>query len=250
MHRLDLERLPRHVAVIMDGNGRWAERRSQERIFGHRAGVKSVRETVTACRELGIPHLTLYALSIENLQRPAGEIEALMDLFNHYLDEELGEMLEHGIGLHPIGRWEELRSDVVEHIREVVRKTAHCNNMTLHLALNYGGRAEIADACDAIVEKALEGKLEDSVTEEILASHLYTSGVPDPDLLIRTSGEARISNFLLWQIAYGEIYFTTVLWPDFRKKHLYDALADYQQRERRFGLTGDQLQKTGGRSGS
>jgi len=246
-----MSRLPRHVAVIMDGNGRWAKKRLQNRIFGHRAGVKAVRETVTACRELGIRHLTLFALSSENLQRPPEEIGALMDLLNQYLDEELGEMLEHNIGLHPIGRWGELRPDVVEHIRGIVRKTAHCHDMILHLALNYGGRTEITDACAAIVKKALAGKLDSNITEKIFSEHLYTPDVPDPDLMIRTSGELRISNFLLWQIAYSEIYFTPVLWPDFRKEHLYEALADYQRRERRFGLTGDQLHSSvGGRSRS
>jgi len=246
-----MSRLPRHVAVIMDGNGRWAKKRLQNRIFGHRAGVKAVRETVTACRELGIPHLTLFALSSENLQRPPEEIGALMDLLNQYLDEELSEMLENNIGLHPIGRWEELRSDIVEHIREIVRKTAHCRDMILHLALNYGGRTEIADACASIVKEALAGKLDSNITEKIFSEHLYMRDVPDPDLMIRTSGELRISNFLLWQIAYSEIYFTPVLWPDFRKKHLYEALADYQRRERRFGLTGDQLHSSaGGRSRS
>ena len=246
-----MNRLPHHVAVIMDGNGRWAKKRLKNRIFGHRAGVKAVRETVTACRELGIPHLTLFALSSENLQRPPSEIEALMNLLNRYLDEELGEMLEQNIGFHPIGRWKELRPDVVEHIRETVRKTAHCHDMMLHLALNYGARTEIADACAAIVKKALEGKLDDNITEKVVSDHLYTAGVPDPDLLIRTSGELRISNLLLWQIAYSEIYFTPVLWPDFRRKHLYEAIADYQHRERRFGLTGEQVHDgTEGRSGS
>ncbi len=249
-NQLDMNCLPRHVAVIMDGNGRWAQKRSKERIYGHQAGVKAVRETVTGCRELDIPHLTLFALSRENLQRPRAEIEALMDLLNRYLDEELDEMLENGIGLHPIGRWEELRPDVVEHVKDVISKTSHCRDMTLHLALNYGGRTEIADACSAIVKKALEGNLDDKITEEIFADHLNTVGVPDPDLLIRTSGELRISNFLLWQMAYGEIYFTPVLWPDFRKNHLHEALDDYQRRERRFGLTGDQLQSAGGRSRS
>ena len=243
--KLDMERLPRHVAVIMDGNGRWAQRRDMERVFGHRAGVKAVRETVTACREINIPHLTLYALSRENLKRPKSEIEALMVLLHKYLDEELGEMLENDIGLHPIGRWTGLREDIVEHIKEIVQKTSHCKKMVLHLALNYGGRSEIADACASIVKAVAAGEIIGEIDEETFSKYLYTAGVPDPDLMIRTSGEMRISNFLLWQVAYSEIYFAPVLWPDFRREHLYEAMLSYQQRERRFGLTGDQLQKAG-----
>lgn len=241
MHQLDMNRLPRHVAVIMDGNGRWAKSRNQERVFGHRAGVKAVRETVTAVRELGIAHLTLFALSSENLNRPKYEIDALMELFHQYLDDELGEMLDNGIGFQPIGRWHDLRSDVVEHIIQTVQKTSHCKDMTLHLALNYGGRAEILDACNKLIESANAGNIAGEIDEETFGRYLYTGGAPDPDLLIRTSGEIRISNFLLWQIAYCEIFFTPVLWPDFRRETLYEAIADYQRRERRFGLTGDQL---------
>ncbi len=248
--RLDMNRLPQHVAVIMDGNGRWALERKKERIYGHHHGVKAVRETVTGCRELGIPHLTLFALSSENLKRPPAEIEALMSLLKQYLDEELEEMLENNIGLHPVGKWKTLRSDVVEKIKQVVRKTAHCRSMTLHLALNYGARAEIAEACAAVAKKAREGEIGDEITEQTITEHLYTAGAPDPDLLIRTSGEMRISNFLLWQLAYSELYFTPVLWPDFRKEHLCEALADYQSRERRFGMTGEQLRSAGGKSGS
>jgi len=247
---LDMNRLPRHVAVIMDGNGRWALQRNKERVYGHQHGVKAVRETVTGCRELGIPHLTLFALSSENLKRPRLEIEALMALLKQYLAEELEEMLENDISLHPIGRWESLRPDVVESIRQVVEKTSHCRSMTLHLALNYGGRTEISDACAAVVKKVREGEIAGEITEETITDHLYTAGVPDPDLLIRTSGEMRISNFLLWQLAYSELYFVPVLWPDFRKEHLCEALLAYQSRERRFGLTGEQLRSAGGRPGS
>lgn len=248
--RLDADRLPQHVAVIMDGNGRWAQQRKKKRIYGHRHGVKAVRETVTGCRELGIPHLTLFALSSENLKRPPAEIEALMNLLNRYMAEELDEMIENDIGLHPIGHWESLRADVVKNIKRVVEKTSHCRSMTLHLALNYGGRTEIADACAAVAEKARRGEIGDEITEETIAGHLYTAGVPDPDLLIRTSGEMRISNFLLWQLAYSELYFSPVLWPDFRKEHLCEALLDYQGRERRFGMTAKQLRSAGGRPGS
>jgi undecaprenyl diphosphate synthase len=250
MHRLDMNHLPRHVAVIMDGNGRWAKSRNQERVYGHRAGVKAVRETVTATRELGIPHLTLFALSSENLNRPQYEIDALMMLFHQYLDEELGEMLENGIGFEPIGRWRDLRPDVVEHINQTVEKTSHCKDMTLHLALNYGGRAEIIDACNKLIESAVAGNLKGKIDEKLFSRYLYTAEIPDPDLLIRTSGEIRVSNFLLWQIAYCEIFFTPVLWPDFQREHLYEAIADYQRRERRFGLTGDQLKAAKEKAGS
>lgn len=242
---IDMSNLPRHIAVIMDGNGRWAKRRSMERIEGHRAGVKAVRETVTACRELGIPHLTLFALSRENLKRPEREISALMDLLNHYLEEELPEMLENDIGLHTIGDWRSLRKDVVERIIEVERKTAHCKAMILHLALNYSARSEIVQAVKKLIKLAVEGKLNGDLNEESFSKYLYTSEVPDPDLLIRTSGEMRVSNFLLYQLAYSELYFTPVLWPDFRREHLYEAIINYQKRERRFGMTGDQLREAG-----
>jgi len=246
---MDMARLPRHVAVIMDGNGRWAKKRSLSRIEGHRAGVKAVRETVTACRELGIPHLTLFALSKENLQRPAPEISALMDLLLQYLAEELPEMLDNGIGLQTIGDWRDLRHDVVGCIIETEKKTAHCRDMILHLALNYGSRAEIVTAVNRLLEEARAGKILGDVSEEIFTNRLFTAGVPDPDLLIRTSGEMRISNFLLYQMAYTELYFTPTLWPDFRREQLYEAIISYQQRERRFGKTGEQLREEGGRNG-
>lgn len=247
---IDMARLPRHVAVIMDGNGRWAKNRSLDRIEGHRAGVKAVRETVTSCRELGIPHLTLFALSKENLQRPPDEISALMELLKQYLGEELPEMLENGIGLNTIGDWRDLRHDVVNRVIEIEQKTAHCKDMILHLALNYGSRAEIVGAVNRLMDEARSGKISGRVSEEIFASYLFTAGVPDPDLLIRTSGEMRISNFLLFQLAYSELFFTPTFWPDFRREHLYEAIIAYQQRERRFGRTSDQLREVRGRTGS
>lgn len=242
---IDMSKLPRHVAVIMDGNGRWAKQRSMERIEGHRAGVKAVREIVTACRELGIPHLTLFALSKENLKRPQKEISALMDLLYRYLEEELPEMLENDIGLHTIGDWRSLREDVVKRIIEVEQRTTHCKSMILHLALNYGARSEIVQAVNKVANLAKEGRINGDLNEDTFSKYLYTSEVPDPDLLIRTSGEMRISNFLLYQLAYSELYFTPVLWPDFRREHLYQAIINYQQRERRFGMTGDQIKETG-----
>lgn len=247
---IDMSRLPQHVAVIMDGNGRWAKKRNLDRLEGHRAGVTAVRETVTACRELGIRHLTLYALSQENLRRPQREISALMDLLFQYLLDELPEMLENGIGLDTVGDWLSLRDDVVERIKDVQKKTAHGKVMTLHLALNYGSRAEIIRACDRLVKKALSGELEGDVTEELFIENLFTADIPDPDLLIRTSGEYRLSNFLLWQSAYSELFFTPVLWPDFRREHIVEAILDYQQRERRFGMTGEQIKSAGDENSS
>lgn len=242
VQNLDPNRLPYHVAIIMDGNGRWAKKKSLSRIKGHIQGIDSVRTVVTACREIGIRYLTLYAFSMENWKRPRAEVRALMDLLSQYLLDELEEMLENDIRLNAIGELETLPSRVYERLRQTLKKTSHCQGMTLTLALSYGGRAEIIHAVTSIVS-AIENKemTRKQVSVDSFASHLWTKGLPDPDLLIRTSGEYRISNFLLWQMAYTEIYVTETLWPDFGKKELLEAILDYQSRERRFGLTSEQL---------
>ncbi|MBE7559475.1 isoprenyl transferase [bacterium] len=239
--RLDPARRPRHVAVIMDGNGRWARQRGLPRIEGHRAGIKSVREIVTTARELEIPFLTLYAFSVENWKRPASEVSALMLLLRNYLWREKKTLLDNGIRLNTIGRVRDLPEPVYRSLEKVIEATAGGRHMTLSVALSYGGRADLLDAVNALVEQARQGTLPPGeITEQRLAAHLSTRGLPDPDLLIRTSGEQRVSNFLLWEIAYAELFITPVLWPDFRRRHLYQALLDYQARERHFGGIGEQ----------
>jgi undecaprenyl diphosphate synthase len=242
LERLDAERLPRHIAVIMDGNGRWAQRRHLPRIAGHRAGVESARTIIDTCARLHIPALTLYAFSMENWRRPKAEIDFLMRLLRQYLRKELPVIHRNNIRLQIIGRTEQLPEEVQADVAKGVALTAQNSGMVLTVALNYGGRAELVDAFNAILDhfrkKASHGNgalANFRVDEETIAENLYTAGLPDPDLLIRTSGELRISNFLLWQIAYAEIYVTETLWPDFRRAELYAALADYQKRERRYG---------------
>jgi undecaprenyl diphosphate synthase len=242
LERLDAERLPRHVAVIMDGNGRWAQRRHLPRIAGHRSGVESARTIIETCARLNISALTLYAFSMENWRRPKAEIDFLMRLLRQYLRKELPVIHRNNIRLQIIGRTEQLPEEVQADVAKGVALTAQNSGMVLTVALNYGGRAELVDAFNAILErfrqKAANGNgalANFRVDEETISENLYTSGLPDPDLLIRTSGELRISNFLLWQIAYAEIYVTETLWPDFRRAELYTALADYQKRERRYG---------------
>lgn len=239
---LDAQRLPRHIAVIMDGNGRWAQRRHLPRVAGHRAGVESARVIIETCARLDIPALTLYAFSMENWRRPKAEIDFLMRLLRQYLRKELPVIHRNNIRLQIIGRSEQLPEGVQADLANGVALTARNSGMVLTVALNYGGRAELVDAFNAILDRwHKEGANGNGapthfrVDEETIAAHLYTAGLPDPDLLIRTSGELRISNFLLWQIAYAEIYFTETLWPDFRRAELYAALADYQKRERRYG---------------
>jgi undecaprenyl diphosphate synthase len=228
--------MPRHVAVIMDGNGRWARKRRRPRVYGHLSGRHSVRQVVTGCRELGIPVLTLYTFSVQNWQRPATEVRALMRILQQTLREQREEMREHGIALRVIGRQEDLPAEVRRTLEECTAYLSGGTDMTLVLALSYGGRTEITAAVREIARRVREGRLDpESIDEETVAGHLYTAPWPDPDLLIRTSGEFRISNFLLWQAAYSEIWVTDVLWPDFRKEHLFRAVRDYQQRERRFG---------------
>jgi len=242
LERLNAERLPRHIAVIMDGNGRWAQRRHLPRIAGHRAGVESARTIIDTCARLHIPALTLYAFSMENWRRPKAEIDFLMRLLRQYLRKELPVIHRNNIRLQIIGRTEQLPEEVQADVAKGVALTAQNSGMVLTVALNYGGRAELVDAFNAILDhfrkKASNGNgalANFRIDEETIAENLYTAGLPDPDLLIRTSGELRISNFLLWQIAYAEIYVTETLWPDFRRAELYAALADYQKRERRYG---------------
>ncbi|MFH1146409.1 MAG: isoprenyl transferase [Pseudomonadota bacterium] len=240
---LDPERMPAHVAIIMDGNGRWAKMRGLTRISGHKRGVDSVREVVRTCRELRISVLTLYAFSQENWRRPKAEVSALMGLLSDYLARELDEMLSNGIALRAIGSVENLPRSVRALLFRTIEKTASNRDMILNLALSYSGREELARAVRKLADSVKEGCLKpEDIDQASISRALDTAGLPDPDLLIRTSGEYRLSNFLLWQTAYSEIYITDVLWPDFRKEHLLDALLHFQGRQRRFGLTGEQIQ--------
>jgi undecaprenyl diphosphate synthase len=242
MERLNPDKLPQHVAIIMDGNGRWAKRRGLTRIVGHQKGIKSIKDVVKTSRELGIKWLTLYAFSEENWKRPQYEIKALMNLLTRYLTTELKEMLNNGIRLLSIGQTEKLPPEVQRILWQTIEKTAHNKEMNLTLALSYGGRQEIVWAVKNMLKDMEKATLNiKQITEERLSRYLYTSNIPDPDLLIRTSGEYRISNFLLWQIAYAEIFISPILWPDFHKERYLEALLDYQKRERRFGSTGEQI---------
>jgi len=236
LNQIDFNRLPRHIAVIMDGNGRWAKRRHLPRVAGHRAGVEAVRSTVDTSARLGIEALTLYAFSVENWKRPPFEIEALMTFLKEYLRKELDNIHRNNIRFQTIGRTDELDESVQFELRSAVHRTAQNTGMVLSVALNYGGRVEIVDAVRALYDECLREQRDPStITESDIERHLYTTGLPDPDLLIRTSGEMRISNFLLWQIAYSEIYLTEMLWPDFRRPDLFAAIIDYQRRDRRYG---------------
>ncbi len=233
---LDLKQLPTHVAIIMDGNGRWAKLRLLNRIHGHERGAETVRAIVTASREIGIPTLTLYAFSTENWQRSAMEVAALMSLLKKFLESEKPVMLANGIRLNAIGQIERLPKDVQDVLLQTIEATRHNPGMVLNLALSYGSRAEIVRMVRILAEEARAGSLDPhSITEKTVSAHLYTHNLPDPDLLIRTSGEMRISNFLLWQIAYSELHITRTLWPDFSQNEYLDILKNYQQRERRFG---------------
>jgi undecaprenyl diphosphate synthase len=235
--QLDPKRLPGHIAIIMDGNGRWAKRRNFPRILGHKAGIDPVRIVVETCARLGLEALTLYAFSVENWKRPRHEIEGLWRLLRFYLRRELPNLMQNDVQLMAIGRLESLPAPVQEELQAAVDKTAQNRGMRLNLAINYGGRTELVDAMNSILDNArIDGSLSSlEVTEEAIAGHLYTAGVRDPDLLIRTSGEMRISNFLLWQVAYAELYVTETLWPDFTRTELLEAIFEYQNRERRFG---------------
>src|SRR5687768_6665265 len=229
---VNFERLPAHVAIIMDGNGRWAAQRHLPRVEGHRAGIDAVRDTVETAARTGIQVLTLYAFSVENWKRPAAEVSTLMGLLKRYLRSELNTLLRNDIRFRPIGRLEELAPDVRDELAAAVDRTATTRGMQFNIALNYGGRAEIVDAARRAIAAGIAPV---DLDEQRFAGFLYTAGQPDPDLLIRTSGEMRVSNYLLWQIAYAEIYVTETLWPDFRRRHLLEALLAYQKRERRYG---------------
>lgn len=235
--QLDPKRIPAHIAIIMDGNGRWAHQRNYPRIMGHKAGVDPVRVVVETCAQMRVEALTLYAFSVENWKRPRHEVEGLWRLLRFYLRRELPSLMRNDIQLSAIGRLESLPSPVQQEIQSVMDKTALNRGMRLNLAINYGGRTELVDAINAMLDNArVEGNLDSlEITEEGIANHLYTAGLKDPDLLIRTSGEMRISNFLLWQIAYAELYVTPTLWPDFTRTELLEAISDYQNRDRRFG---------------
>lgn len=234
--QLDLGALPKHIAIIMDGNGRWAELRRLPRIAGHQEGIHSVREMIMLCGELGIGALTMYAFSQENWKRPAPEINALMVLLEQYIESELTTLIEKGIRFRAIGRLALLPPSAETWVRKAERETRHLDKMNLTVALSYGGRSELVDAARRLAQDCQDGKIRpDTIDEALLERYLSTYGLPDPDLLIRTSGEARISNFLLWQLAYTEMYFTPTLWPDFRRREALLALLEYQRRERRFG---------------
>ncbi len=234
---LDNGNIPRHVAIIMDGNGRWAQMRGRPRVFGHRRGMESVRAVVEASRELGVEVLTLYAFSEENWKRPEAEIKALMVILRNYIRRERRQLRDNGIRVGCIGHWERIESSSRKAIQEAIEFTSGQNRMLLNLAISYGSRTEILEATRKLCGEAAAGRIApDKIDEEMFSSSLYTSGLPDPDLLIRTSGEMRISNFLLWQIAYTELYISQVLWPDFRKEHFYEAVAAFQKRERRYGM--------------
>lgn len=240
-------KLPRHIAIIMDGNGRWAEKQSLNRIAGHRIGIKRAKDVIRFCRELGVQVLTLYAFSTENWKRPEREIKALMTLLKRFLRAEGKKLIKNNIRLNTIGNINDLPTDVGEALKEVMLKTKDNTGMVLNAALSYSGRSEIIQAVKKIAGHIQQGKITaKQINDDVFSSYLFTSGLPDPDLLIRTSGELRISNFLLWQMAYTEIYVTNVLWPDFNKKDLMDAIKDYQRRERRFGLTQHQIKTESG----
>jgi undecaprenyl diphosphate synthase len=237
--KINSSNLPQHIAIIMDGNGRWAQRHTIGRIRGHKKGAQAVRATVRACLEIGIKYLTLFAFSMENWNRPGEEVQALMSLLEEYLDKEKDKLHKQGIKLTSIGELDLLETRVKDKIRRAKELTKSNTKMTLNIALSYGGRDEIIHAVKNIIQDSKEKKID--INKQTFSSYLYTDNIPDPDLLIRTGGEYRISNFLLWQIAYTELYFTKVLWPDFTKEQLIKAIDSYQRRERRFGMTGEQI---------
>ena len=241
--QIDSLKIPNHVAIIMDGNGRWAKQKGMARVFGHRNGVKAVRETIEVAAEIGVKTLTLYAFSTENWKRPKKEVDILMSLLVSSLKDELKTLQKNNIKLITIGQTENLPKKAQKELQEVIQKTSNNNSMILNLALSYGSREEIVNAIKKISKKVVNKQLSiEEINEKIINNHLYTFTLPDVDFLIRTSGEKRISNFLLWQIAYAELYFTDVLWPDFRKEDFFKAILNYQQRERRFGKISEQIE--------
>ncbi|MCB0696062.1 MAG: isoprenyl transferase [Chitinophagaceae bacterium] len=244
LESLDRSRLPQHIAIIMDGNGRWAKERGQDRVYGHHEGVISVREIVNTCGELGIGYLTLYAFSAENWNRPQEEVNALMELLVNTIRKEAEELKKNNVRLHVIGDFASLPDICQKELNEAIDMTAANTGLNLVLALSYSARWELAEAAKKFAKDVQDGKADvNSLTDEQFHKYLATAAFPDPELMIRTSGEHRISNYLLYQLAYAELYFTPVHWPDFRKQNLYEALLDYQQRERRFGKTSEQIQK-------
>ena len=241
-HFLDKNNIPKHVAIIMDGNGRWAKQKGEMRIFGHTNGVESVRESLTAAAEIGVKYLTLYAFSTENWNRPKEEVAALMDLLVKAIYDEVEELNEKGVRLETIGNTSILPVSCREALNEAKERTKNNDKITLILALSYSSRWEIAQAVKTMAKESITGKLNvETINEDLISSYLSTSNFPDPELLIRTSGENRVSNFLMWQLAYTELYFTETLWPDFKKEHFFKAIKDYQDRERRFGKTSEQI---------
>lgn len=239
---LDPSRMPMHIAIIMDGNGRWAKKRGMIRVLGHKVGVDSVREIVKAARNLKIQTLTLYAFSTENWHRPPLEVKALMALLKKFLEKEFADISKNNISLRCLGQQENLPADVAQVLQNVIDSTANNNGMVLNLALSYGARNEITRGVKNIIKECIAGELDvDAISDQTIADHLYTSGQSDPDLLIRTGGEKRLSNFLLWQASYSELYFTDIYWPNFREKQLIEAIVDYQERQRRFGKTSEQV---------
>jgi undecaprenyl diphosphate synthase len=239
--QIDRSALPAHIAIIMDGNGRWARKRGLPRVAGHRAGISAVREVVEGSADLGISVLTLYAFSVENWKRPQTEVSTLMQLLKEYLNKELESIHKNNIRFRTIGRTDQLDASVKRELEKGIARTSTNTGMIFNVALNYGGRAEIVDAVNQIIRNSKDASSNGGITEKEFSEHLYTAGLPDPDLLIRTSGELRISNFLLWQIAYAEIWVTDTLWPDFGKRHLYEAIIAFQKRERRYGGLEPQL---------
>lgn len=242
--QIDLNRTPEHIAIIMDGNGRWAKKQGEMRLFGHNFGVESVRNVLKGAKELKVKYLTLYAFSTENWNRPKEEVDGLMDLLVRTIAGEVDELNQSGVRLRAIGDLNALPENVKSELNAALNATMHNNDIHLVLALNYSSKWEIVDAMKQIAAKVKDGSLETAtITEDTISAHLTTNDLPDPELLIRTSGEHRLSNFLLWQSAYTEFYFTEVLWPDFTKEHLIDAVLDYQSRERRFGMVSEQITK-------
>ena len=242
MQQIDRDRLPQHIAIIMDGNGRWAKERGKQRIFGHQSAIQSVREVSEASAELGVPYLTLYAFSTENWNRPLAEVTGLMSLLAQTIKAETATLNKNSIKLNAIGDLKSLPKSNYDQLMQAIDNTSHNTRMTLTLALSYSGRWDLMQATRHMAEDAAQGKLlPEAITDATVSSYLSTAGMPDPELLIRTSGEERISNFLLWQLAYSELYFTPKYWPDFRKADLYEAILNYQHRERRFGKTSEQI---------
>lgn len=243
LQSINLQNIPNHIAVIMDGNGRWAKSKGMQRVFGHRNALTAIRETADAASELGVKYLTLYAFSTENWNRPKLEVDALMSLLVTTLKKELPEFQRKNVKINAIGSLTSLPKNAQKVLNEVIEATKNNTHFTLTFALSYGSREEIVNAIKNISKKVVNNEIEiEKIDDKIINSHLYTFNLPDVDLMIRTSGEQRISNFLLWQIAYAELHFTDVLWPDFRKEHLYNAIYDYQNRERRFGKTSEQIE--------